>query len=126
MGDTEDRRLGIGIDRDDELGRAHAFEMFGCAGDAGSDIEFGLDLAPRLADLALLRQPPGIDNRSAARDLGAECRCDLLGDRDAVLVTDATADAEDAVGLGQVDGAGRRPRLAHESRAEFADLRLAA
>ena len=54
MGDTEDRRLGIGVDRDDELGGAHAFEMFGRAGDAGSEIEFGFNLAARLADLPLL------------------------------------------------------------------------
>ena len=86
MGDTEDRRLGIGVDRDDELGPTHAFEMFGRAGHAGGDIEFRFDLAPRLADLALLRQPPGIDHRAAARDLGAQCRCDFLGDGDAVLV----------------------------------------
>src|SRR5438105_13983849 len=55
--DVEDRRLRIGVDRDDRSARLHAGEVLNCSRDPECEIDLGLDDLPGLADLARIWHP---------------------------------------------------------------------
>src|SRR3979490_1820632 len=57
VGDLEDRRLGILVDRADHLRRAHAGQVLDGAGNPEAQIELGRDRAAGLADLEAMRPP---------------------------------------------------------------------
>ena len=75
VGDAEDRRLGIGVDRDDRLGGAHAGEVLDRAGDPEREVDAWLDGLARLANLARAGIQPastsGRDTLSVAPSLSA-------------------------------------------------------
>src|SRR6185295_13298812 len=60
VGDLEDRRLRILVDRDDDLRRLHAREVLDRARDADRDVELRADGLARLADLLGVRTPAGV------------------------------------------------------------------
>src|SRR5580698_10918469 len=77
IGDLEDRRVFILVDRDDHLGILHAGEMLDRAGDADRDIQFRRHHLAGLADLPIVRRIAGIDRGARGTDGGAK----LVGER---------------------------------------------
>src|SRR5947209_13846695 len=51
IGDLEDGRFLVLVDRDDRLGRTHSGEMLNRSGDAHGDVQLRAHLTSRLADL---------------------------------------------------------------------------
>src|SRR5260370_753772 len=72
VGDLENRRVLVLVDRDDHLGILHAREMLDRAGDADGDIELRRHHLAGLADLPVVRRIAGIDRRARRADAGAE------------------------------------------------------
>src|SRR5258706_2745232 len=103
VGDLEDRRVGILVDRDDGVRAFHADQMLNGAGDAEREVQLPRDRLARAADLTLHRQPAGVADRTRRRDLGAERLGQLPGDVDVRLLLDAAAHRDDALGLRQID-----------------------
>ena len=104
VGDFEDRRLGVLVDRDDGARALHADQVLNGARDAERDIQLGRDGLARAANLALHRQPAVVADRPRRGELGAKRLGELLGDRDVLLRLDAAAHRDDALGLRQIDG----------------------
>ena len=104
VGDLEDRRFGILVDRHDRARALHADDVLDGAGDAEREIELRRDRLSRAADLPIHRQPARIADRTRRRDLGAERLGQLLRERDVLFALDAAADGDDALGLREVDG----------------------
>src|SRR3954467_7080076 len=103
IGDLEDRRLGILVDRDDGARAFHPDEMLDRAGDAEREIELGRHGLPRAADLAIHRQPAGVADRTRGRDLGAHRLRELLRELQVLLTLDAAPNRGDAFGLREID-----------------------
>src|SRR5262249_6642780 len=64
VGDLEDRRLRVLVDRDDDFRRPHAGEVLNRAGNAEAEVELGRDRASRLSDLEAMRPPSRVDRRA--------------------------------------------------------------
>ncbi len=79
VGDREDRRLLVVVDRDGVLRAFHADPVLGGTRDAGSDVDGGLDDLAGLADLVAVGNPTGVDNgpRCAGRTLEQLGDCPL-------------------------------------------------
>ena len=77
VGDLEDRRLLVLVDRDDDLGVLHAGQVLDRAGDADGDVQLGRHDLAGLADLPVVRRVAGVDRRAAGAERGAE----LVGQR---------------------------------------------
>ena len=74
VGDLEDRRVGVLVDRDDDLRALHAGDVLDGARDADRDVELRRDRAARLPDLELGRGVPRVAGGAARADGGAERR----------------------------------------------------
>src|SRR5262249_33078923 len=72
VGALEDGRLGVLVDGDDELARAHAGQVLDRAADGDGDVELRRDGLAGLADLVAVRAPAGVDDGAAGADGGAE------------------------------------------------------
>ena len=80
IGDLEDRRFAILVDRDDRARRAHPREMLHGAGDAERDVKIGAHDAPGLTDLIAVRTPSIVADRTRASDgRTTECAGQLFG-----------------------------------------------
>ena len=77
VGDLEDRRVLVLVDRDDDLRILHAREVLDRAGNADRDIDFGRDDLAGLADLIVVGRIAGVDRGAAGADPGLE----LVGER---------------------------------------------
>src|SRR5216684_7385287 len=62
IGELEDRRVRVLVDRDDVLGVLHADLVLDRAGDAGREVQLRRDGLARLPDLSSVRVPAGVDN----------------------------------------------------------------
>src|ERR1700729_2585812 len=95
IGDLEDRRVFILVDRDDHLGILHAGEVLDRGGNADRDIEFRRHPLAGLADLPVVRRISGIDRGARSADAGAEFvgeRLDIFGEILAALHGAAAGD----------------------------------
>ena len=81
----------------------HADQVLDRAGDAEREVQLRRDRLAGAADLPLHRQPAGVADRARRRELGAERLGELLRDGDVLLLLDAAADRDDALGLRQID-----------------------
>src|SRR5450631_3665596 len=70
VGDAEDRRLFVLVDRDDDLGVLHAREMLDRAADSGRDVKLRRDDLAGLPDLPVVRRVAGIDGGAARAERG--------------------------------------------------------
>ena len=68
VGAGEDRRLGVGVDREDLLRALAAGDVLGGAADPARDVEVGRDLRAGLADLVGVRAPAGARHDARAAD----------------------------------------------------------
>src|SRR4051794_7203562 len=64
VGDAEDGRFRIFVDRDDVLRRRHPRQMLDRTRDATGDVEIRADDATRLSDLMLMIDPARVDGRA--------------------------------------------------------------
>ena len=105
VGEFEDRRVRVLVDRDDVLRALHADLVLDRARDAGREVQLRRDRLAGLADLRGVGVPAGIDDgaRGGDRRVAAERRRELLGELEALgLAEPATAGDED-VGALDVD-----------------------
>src|SRR3954449_730867 len=82
VGELEDRRVGVLVDRDDVLGALHADLVLDGAGDARREVQLRRDRLAGLADLRGVRVPAGVDHRAGCRDGAAERVGEVLGKRE--------------------------------------------
>src|SRR5678816_913191 len=76
VGDAEDRRLGILVDRDDHLRILHASEVLDGTADADGDVELRRDDLAGLTDLPIVRCIPRVDRGTARTERGPELVCE--------------------------------------------------
>ena len=105
VGDLEDRRGVVLVDRDDALGLAHTGLVLDGAGDTESDIDLRVDGLTGLTDLMVGSEPAGVDGNTGAANNAAEHIGELVSELDAALdvLGDTTADGDDIVSANQVD-----------------------
>src|SRR5439155_13582443 len=80
VGDLEDRRLRVLVDRDDDLGGPHAGQVLDRARDAEPQVELGRDGPSGLADLEPVRPPASVDRRARGAHRGADDAAQVLED----------------------------------------------
>src|SRR5262249_13623061 len=107
VGDLEDRRLRVLVDRDDDLRRPHASEMLNRTGNAKAEVELGRDGAARLSDLEAMRPPSRVDCGARSADGGADPRGHLFEDHVVLGALHAAPPRDDGLGLGQLRQPGR-------------------
>jgi hypothetical protein len=103
VGDAEDRRLGILVDRDDDLRVLHPGEVLDRAADADGDVELRRDDLAGLPDLPVVGRIAGVYRGAARAERGAE----LVGERRQDLVelvarAERAAARDDDLGRGQL------------------------
>ena len=105
VGDLEDRRGVVLVDRDDALGLAHTGLVLDGAGDTESDVDLRVDGLAGLTDLMVGSEPAGVDGNTGAANNAAEHIGELVSELDAALdvLGDTTADGDDVVSADQVD-----------------------
>src|SRR6478735_9636027 len=72
VGDAEDRRLLVLVDRDDDLRVLHSSEVLDGAADANRDVQLRRDDLAGLADLPVVGRVAGVDGGAARAERGAE------------------------------------------------------
>src|SRR4029453_18135839 len=107
IGDLEDRRLRVLVDRHDDLRSPHAGEVLDGARHAEAEIELGRDRPAGLADLEAMRPPARVDGRARGADRGAVDPRELLEDHVVFRPLHAATAGDDGLGLGQLGKAGR-------------------
>src|SRR5215211_2383264 len=113
----QDRRLRVGIDRENLLRALAAGDVLGRPTDPARDVKVGRHLGASLADLVGVRAPARARHDPRAANGGAEQLGELLQDREALGRADATAAAHDHLGLRERDaGRDRLDVLAHSQR----------
>ena len=112
VGQLEDRRLGVLVDRDDRLRGLHAGPVLDGAGDAECDVQLRGDRLAGLPDLELVRVEAGVDGRAGRADGAAEQVGELLDQLEVVGAADAAAAGDDDRGLGQLGAGALRLDLA--------------
>src|SRR6478609_5228660 len=94
VGNLEDRRFLVLVDRHDGLAVLHAGEMLDGAGDADGDVEVGRDHLAGLADLVVVRHVTRIDRGAAGAETGAELVSQGLEHLEVLAALQATAAAD--------------------------------
>src|ERR671910_1172578 len=78
VGQAEDRRVAVTVDRDDPLRRLHPHDVLRRTADADGDVHLGANCLSRLADLVAVRNPAGVDDGAARADGGVSDRLGKL------------------------------------------------
>ena len=81
IGEVEDRRVRVLVDRDDRAAARHADLVLDRAGDAAGDVELRADRLAGLTDLRGVRVPAAVDDGARRRDLAAERARERLAER---------------------------------------------
>ena len=104
VGDLEDRRVLVRVDRDDLGGVLHAGEVLDSTRDAAADHEGGTHRDAGLSDLALVLAVAEVDCRAASADRAAQHGRQVVEQLEVLLRADAGAAAYDDARALQVDG----------------------
>src|SRR3954463_3795829 len=99
VGELEDRRVLVLVDRDDVLRGLHADLVLDRAGDAGREVELRRDGLAGLADLRGVRVPAGVDDRARGGDRAPERAGELLERLEALRVAQPAAAGDQDVGV---------------------------
>src|ERR1700752_4371479 len=102
VGDLEDRRLFVLVDRDDRLGRLHAGAVLNRPGDPERDVELRRDRLPGLADLELAWVVTGVHRGAGRADRGAQRVGQLLDHAEVFGTAYTTATGDDDGRLGEL------------------------
>ena len=108
------RRVAVGVDRQDRLGRAGADHVLDRPADAAGDVQVGRDPGPGLTDLLGMRAPAGRGHDARDADGAAEQRGELVELREALGAPDAAAATDDDTGVRERD----RARLGGDVRGD--------
>src|ERR1700729_3672622 len=105
VGELEDRRVRVLVDRDDVLRGLHPDLVLDRAGDPGREVELGRHRLARLADLGGVRVPAGIDHGTRRGDgaVPAERRGQGLRELEPLGLAEAAAARDEDVGALDVD-----------------------
>src|SRR5687768_16224125 len=82
VGELEDRRVRVLVDRDDSLGALRPDLVLDRPGDPAGDVELRRDGLARLADLSRVRVPAGVDDGPRRADRTAQRLRELLDERE--------------------------------------------
>ena len=99
VGELEDRRVRVLVDRDDRARALHADLVLDRAGDADRDVELRRDGLAGLADLRRVRVPARVDDGARRGDRAAERLRELLDEREALGRAEPAAAGDDDVGV---------------------------
>src|SRR3954462_8018226 len=99
VGELEDRRVLVLVDRDDVLARLHADLVLDRARDAGREVQLRSDRLAGLADLCRVRVPAGIDHRARGGNRAAERLGEVLTELEALGLAQAAAAGHEDVGV---------------------------
>src|SRR3954469_2996559 len=102
VGQLEDRRLGVLVDRDDGLRGLHAGPVLDGTGDADGDVELRGDGLAGLAHLEGVRVEAGVDRGPRGADGAAEGVGQTLDEREVLRAGHTAAAGDDDRGLGQL------------------------
>ena len=102
VGDLEDRRLFVLVDRDDRLRRLHAGAVLDRTGDAQRDVQLRRDGLTGLAHLELARVVAGVDRGARRADGGTQRVGQFLDHAEVLGAADATTTGDHDGGLGQL------------------------
>src|SRR4029077_18991982 len=98
-----DRRVLVLVDREDVLRALHPDLVLDRAGDASSQVELRRDRLTGLADLGRIGVPAGIDHGTGRGNRPAHRLGQLLAQLEALGRAEATATADEDVGVLDVD-----------------------
>ena len=99
VGELEDRRVAVLVDRDDGSGALHADLVLDRAGDADRDVELRRHRLPGLADLCRVRVPARVDDRARGGDGTAERLGELLDELEVLGAAEPATAGDDHVGV---------------------------
>src|SRR4051794_40351001 len=105
VGELEDRRVGVLVDRDDVLRGLHADLVLDGAGDPRREVQLRRDGLARLADLRRVGVPAGVDDRAGRGDGGvaAERLGEVVAELEALGLAEAAAAGDQDAGALDVD-----------------------
>lgn len=115
IGDLEDRRLRVLVDRDDGASVLDAGQVLDGAGNADRHVQFRRDDLAGLADLQLIGHVAGVDRRARGADRCAELVGELVDDLEVLRRADAAAAGDHALGALQVGAVGLARSQADEA-----------
>src|SRR4051812_15720725 len=99
VGELEDRRVLVLVDRDDVLARLHADLVLDRARDAGREVQLRRNGLAGLADLGRVRVPAGVDDRARGGNRPAERLGEVLAELEALGLAEAAATGHEDVGV---------------------------
>src|SRR3954468_11217241 len=99
VGELEDRRVLILVDRDDVLRRLHADFVLDRAREAHGEVELRRDRLAGLADLRRVRVPAGVDHRAGGGDGAAQRVGEVLRDLEVLGLAEAATAAHEDLGV---------------------------
>src|SRR3954464_5238643 len=133
IGNLEDRRFLVLVDRNDGLAVLHAGEMLDRAGDADGDVEVRRHHLAGLADLVVVGHVARVDGRAAGTETGAELVGQGLEHLEVLAARQAAAAGDDDLGAGELGplalgelGAAVRGKPPRPGAADLLDRRGAA
>src|SRR5918995_59726 len=97
IGELEDGRVGVLVDRDDRLRALHPDLVLDRARDPAGDVERRRDGLPRLTDLRGVRVPAGVDDCARGRDGASEGLRQLLDERELLRLAETAPAGDDHV-----------------------------
>ena len=97
IGELEDRRVRVLVDRDDRARALHPDLVLDRAGDADGDVELRRDGLARLADLRRVRVPARVDDGARCGNGAAERLRELLDELEVLRAAEAAAAGDDHV-----------------------------
>src|SRR5690606_8585731 len=119
VGDLEDRRLLVLVDRDDDLAVLHPGEVLDGAGDADCDVQVRRDDLAGLPDLVFVGHIAGVDRGARGADRRVEHVGQLLDDLEVLAAAHAAAARDHDARRGQL----RPLAAAHLASDEAGDAR---
>ena len=99
VGELEDRRVRILVDRDDHVRALHPDLVLDRAGDPERDVQLRRHGLAGLTDLRRIRVPPRVDDRPCRGDRAAERLRELLGERELLRLAEPASAGDDHVGI---------------------------
>ena len=97
VGELEDRRVRVLVDRDDHVRALHADLVLDRAGDPAGDVELRRDALPGLPDLRRVRVPARVDDGARRGDRAAERLGEVLDEREVLRPAEAATAGDDHV-----------------------------
>ena len=102
VGDLEDRRVAVGVDRHDRLAAAHPRQVLDRPADPAGDVQLRRDGLAGQADLSGVRLVAGVAGSPRGADGGIQLARQIVDDLEVLLVLQRPAARDNDVGFGDV------------------------